>query len=304
MTYDHMVDRPTALEHLSLELSKGTLTLFLGAGASAGARLPEWHELIRRMQERVKREMPITKLVPRATKGCSAQDLQEMADEVREEFAGDEEYRRVVKESLYEGVTLSRDQLTDPMLIALGALIMGSRRGSVSRVVTLNFDCVLEWYVSLCGLVPRVVTKPLYLEGNEDVRIYHPHGFLTHDALSHRYSDSEVLILGLDSVFERLGSRADEWSEILRHMFRSSVCLFCGLSHRTFKDPVFGPLVKATGKEVGSIRPLGFWLVGNSTDDREKRAMLKANVVPVVVSRDEVATFLMEICQKASDRII
>lgn len=303
MPYDHLMERSIAVEHLASQLMDGTLTLFLGTGASAGAELPSWHELIRRMQVLTKKEVPTTTLTLSAAESSSAAELQDMADEVRDELKDDAKYKHLVKEALYEGVTFSRNQLTDPMLIALGALMMGSRRGSVSRVVTLNFDCVLEWYVSLCGFVPRVVPEPLHLEGCEDVRIYHPHGFLPHRSLGGRYSDSEVLILGLESVFERLGKRVDEWRELLRHLFRTSVCLFCGLSHRTFKDPAFGPLVLDVGKEVGSDRPLGFWLIPDAMSEREQQGMLNANVVPVrVPSRDEVAPFLMEICQKASEK--
>src|SRR6185369_1769279 len=112
----------------------------------------------------------------------SADSLQRAADEVRRKFGSDDNrgFAELVQKCLYSGVHLDDEIVRNNLLIALGALMTGSRRGSVSRVVSFNFDSVLEWYISLYGFVPRVVLQPPVDEGSEDVRIYHPHGFLPH----------------------------------------------------------------------------------------------------------------------------
>src|ERR1035437_7294833 len=49
--------------------------------------------------------------------------------------------------------------LRNDLLIALGALLMGSKRGSVTEVLNVNCDDVLNWYLALHGFDTQVVTR-------------------------------------------------------------------------------------------------------------------------------------------------
>jgi hypothetical protein len=302
MDIDSLMNEERATRFLAEKLGQGTVTLFLGAGTSRGASLPDWPELLRRMGCDV-------------AAGSSADVLQGLADDVKRDKCGgsEREFARLVKQQLYDGVSLSADLLRTDLLIALGAMLMGSRRGSVKRVMTFNFDSTLEWYVTLYGFIPRVILQPPELEGAEDVRIYHPHGFLAHPALGWR--DSDFVILGLRSVNARLGTIGDPWWELMRHTLRTSVGLFVGLSFRSFQDRSIAPLLETVGKEVHNQRPTGVWLCpleseefsGPDKDkekDRQTRAFLDSNVVPVFLPRfDDLPRFLLGICQEAAKAI-
>ncbi|HEX2827404.1 MAG TPA: SIR2 family protein [Burkholderiales bacterium] len=300
MPFDYLTTDTRALEALSSNLVAGTLVLFLGAGTSLGAGLPDWPTLIVRLRTLAK--LPIDKI----TAGASSDELQAAADEVLREFCkGDDElFARMVKEALYEDVTLSETILHNDALIALGALMTGSRRGKVSRAITFNFDSVLEWYLSLCGIVPRVVLQPPTLEGAEDVRVYHPHGFLAHPDLKSR--DSRFVILGLHAVNKRLGTIGDPWFEMLRHLLRSGVGLFVGVSPRTFRDRALAPLLVAVGEELKDVRPTAFWIMPEDTDNRDElqREFLSTNVVPLFRSKGEIPGFLLSICRHAAQGVI
>jgi hypothetical protein len=257
MAIDHLMEETRALDFLASNLSDGTLVLVLGAGTSAGVGLPNWHTLVNRLRFRAD-----LKAVPM---NASADDLQSAADEVLREFCkGDErDFAQLVKASLYDGVTLSSQVLKNDLLIALGALMIGSRRGSVKRVLTLNFDSMLEWYLTLHGFVPRVIVKPPVIEGAEDVRIYHPHGFLPHPSLS--FTSSDFVMLGLRSINLRLGTSGDQWFELMRHVLRTGICLFVGLSEQSFRDRALAPLLTAVGKElVNSGQPASGSLLGTN----------------------------------------
>lgn len=290
--WDELTYAPRAKDYLATHLQEGTLVLFLGSGSSSGMGLPEWVEFVNDIRARAGLSSVSTSL--------NAEDLQIAADELRDECASNDEYLKILKECLYKNMKhLSSTQLRSDLLGAIGALLAGSKRGNVQRVMTLNFDSMLEWFLSIYGFVARVVYSLPELEGSEDVRIYHPHGFLPHHSLA--LKDSDFIILGLDSVNERLGRNGDPWFELTRHVLRTGVCLFVGLSERSFSDRALAPLINTTGKELENERPTGIWLLKNSIADTKKNQFLRNNVVPLVLGTDEgIVDFLLEICRTAA----
>lgn len=295
MSLDDYTTPKDAGHFLANRLKDGSLVLFLGAGTSCGAGLPDWVELLRRMANETKwTDEPIPD-------NASSDVLQRVADAIKERsFPTDEPgFADLVTKCLYDGVRLTSSLLQDELLIALGALMMGSRRGSANRVVTLNFDSVLEWYVTLCGYVPRIVTTVPSLEGAEDIRIYHPHGFLPHPSLG--WKGSRFVVLGADDVYLRLGTPGHPWIELTRHLLQTGVGLFVGMSTRTFGDAALRPLLTAVASKIADHRPTGFWLLEGKETDADCKAMLRNNIVPVRLGDvKEYPRFILSICQSAA----
>lgn len=290
MRPEELMDPQNAVEFLSRCLAKGTLTLFLGAGSSSGMGLPGWGEFINNLL---------------LAKGFSPVDpksdslkLQTSADTVERACSlRKKEYLSLVKKFLYEGVMFNSDLLKNDLLIALSALLIGSKRGNISRVVTLNFDSTLEWVLSTYGFTFRAVSRLPELEGSEDVRIYHPHGFLPHPSMKNMM-DSETVILGFDSVNQRLGDNNDPWNAVMRHLSRSGVFLFVGLSERTFQDRSITPLLTATWKDLQESRPVGIWILKEKPQERD--IFLRSGVAPIVLdSNKKISDFLLSVCQLA-----
>jgi SIR2-like protein len=299
MGFEHLSYTPRAAEFLAQSLGDGTLVLFLGAGASSGVGLPDWQSLIESLQKEVG--------LSNAGITSNPDALQRAADEVRRKFKGnDKEFAGLVKKVLYSGVNLSDEILRNPLLIALGALMTGSRRGNVRRVVSFNFDSVLEWYISLCGFVPRVVLQLPVDEGAEDVRIYHPHGFLPHPDFDSEGSD--FVILDQKSINQRLGAPHNEWIELLRHVLSSGVGLFVGLSLNSFRDRAIAPMLVEVAHRLENRRPTGLWILKNDEDfnpDDLKEEFSEYNIIPLLLpSYADIPRFLLEICKKAAGRIM
>ncbi len=291
MSYDNgLVDPGRAQQFLASRLRLGTLVLFLGSGASQGLGLPGWVDLVNRLRTTVR--------LPLLPATSSAIELQLAAQQVQKKCASKDKYFRIIKESLYRDInSLTTDVLRRDLLIAIGSLLIGSKRGNVRRVVTLNFDSMLEWFLLLHGYVFRVVHTLPELEGSEDVRIYHPHGFLPHPSLGH--PDSKELIFSIDSVNRRLGTTGDQWHEMTRHIIRSGVCLFVGLSETTFLDPNLAPLLTKTSDEVKNSRVTGIWLLKDKITIRDQ--FLDNNVVPIRFhSEKAIANFLLGVCQQSA----
>lgn len=299
---DYLMRDVPATEYLATALRKGTVTCVLGAGASASYGLPDWLVLVNRMRTDSDIGLPPVTVDPRPT----SESLQIAADEVRGLLPDPTKFGELVKKHLYLNVQLNEEALRDPLLIALGSLMMGARRGSVKKVLTFNFDSLLEWYLSLHGFSTRVVTNLPSLEGSEDVRIYHPHGFLPHPDL--RLRDSEEILLGLDAVDRRLAEPSDPWYELLRHVLRTSVCIFIGLSLGSFRDRAIGPALMKIGEEIASERPLGFWLLCDAVPHAQQSSVaqefIRRNVVPMFCTEADVPKLLHAICRHAAEGVI
>lgn len=307
--FDYLMDEPYASDALAESLRNGTLVLFLGAGVSLGASLPRWKELIESMRDEVG--------LSNDGLGSSPDSLQVAADEVErryfEKFPENDnrDFAEFVRGCLYRGVRLDESLVTDPGLIGLGALMIGSRRGGVNRVVTLNLDCVLEWYISLYGLVPQVVHQLPADERDGDVRIYHPHGFLPHPDFDGESSES--VVLGLKSANKRIGDPNNDWNALIRHILTSGMVLFVGLSEASFLDRTVGPWLEYAA-EKNEIRdpalPRGFWILKLEDDRTEadilriKEEFLASRVVPLIqTSGEDIARLLLRICQKAAQLV-
>ena len=165
-------------------------------------------------------------------------------------------------------------------------------------MVTLNYDSNLEWFLSLFGFQVNSISDLPSLEGSEDVRIYHPHGFIPHDSL--KLSMSKFLILGLKDANNRLGNRNDLWFEKIRQILESGVCLFIGLSENTLSDRAIAPLLSATGDQFRDIRPLGIWIIRGKLQEEKRKELFRNNIVPLEIDNDlEISNYILEISQKA-----
>ncbi|MFZ2526225.1 MAG: hypothetical protein WAX14_01030, partial [Rhodococcus sp. (in: high G+C Gram-positive bacteria)] len=196
------VKRESAAAELAGYLRKGELALLLGAGVSRGLELPNWQRLVEVCEE----ECSIS---PDASL-----DLMKRMDVVRRSRKEFGDFHAVVHAALYRdlggGDAYPDTMLQNRMLIALGALVMSSVRGSVTDVLTLNFDDVLDWYLHLHGFKTQVVTDlPTLVSASVDVRLLHLHGFLP---LSPRFDESDWLVLTYDDLTKRLSPGGGPWT--------------------------------------------------------------------------------------------
>ena len=293
-SYDLLLYPPRAQQYLASHLRDGSLALFLGAGISQDVGLPGWFELV----SRLRKSMGLSHLAP----NVGAQALQLAADEIEQAGGSSKEYITKVRDQLWAGIdTLSSDILRKELLSALGALLTGSARGTVRSVITLNYDNILESFLSLYGFITCTVKQPPELEGSEDVRIYHPHGFLPHPSSNSVASD--FIILSSESVSLRIGLPGNEWRETLRYLLSSHIFLFVGLSERTFDDEILSSLLASVAKIRSGERPTGVWLLKQKTNisKSQNQHFMSRDVVPIgLSSKKKVIDFILGICQEAA----
>ncbi|MBT1190981.1 SIR2-like domain-containing protein [Rhodococcoides kroppenstedtii] len=285
-----------ALEYLSILLKHGELALLLGSGVSKGLGLPNWDELVAGCETAVG-------IVP--SEGRSSQALMKAIDTVRREFSkhhAANDLQSLVRTNLYPQAYLDAGEypqgiMSNRMLIAIGAIVMASSRGSVGDVFTLNFDDVLEWYLHLHGYKTQVVSDfPTYLRGDVDVTVFHPHGFLP--LVEKTYPKSEWLVLSYSDLISRLSASADTpWPTLLGSRFLSKRFLAIGTSMNDVDIDVH--LARAK-RDVGGRGLLGFVLTSGLRQDRAEELM-EIGLVPISVdSFERIPSFILNVCRKAA----
>jgi len=296
LSLQYYQDEENAKDYLAESLHRGSLALVLGAGISMDLGLPSWPELVRRCAE--SRGLSWQEI---DTAKPSALALQIVANRIEADATNDVDFAKTVERALYDKVELTPDSVVPKLLLALGALIMSSRRGAVSKVLTYNFDSVLEWYLRLHGYCVRVVQTLPSLVTVSDVDVYHVHGYTPHSSSPDR-SESRP-ILGLDAVDARLSeAMSDPWFRLVHEVVTSHDCLFVGLSDKSFSDRAIHPVLIRARKAVGIGRPLGIWCFGEPLEEGAEGDFFNAGVVPLVFpSVFRIPPFLLGICQRAAE---
>lgn len=282
-----------AAKYLSSHLLSGSLALLLGAGMSKPIGLPSWNELINRCLERL-------------GSGPYTGDDLELGGTRVEMLCAEKrlDLRRLLRTTLYDGASIDPTSLMgNRRLGSLGALLMGSRRGTVTSVVTLNFDSVLEEYLSLHGYVSRIVTDLPALTGNENVTVYHMHGYIPSTNIEGPPPSCEI-VFSKDSMNKRVGEQNGPWPTLLRTFARSKVLLLLGVGASTSIGNAVGPLLKVESEGISPTLPTAFWVGAEPLDKEVKQTLLNANVVPVKLpDHPDLDDFLLRICRGAAARI-
>ena len=299
--FEHLQEPELAIAYLADRLIDGTLLLFLGAGASDGFGLPGWTGFINGFLT----QAGIPKVVTDAT---SADEKERVVDEALRKINNSNDRKvEFVRNILYPNpADLNfRAIFSQELLIALSSLLIGQKRGHINRVVTFNYDSMLEWFLGIFGLATRSIHKVPALEGSEDVRIYHPHGYVPHPLLNQKSSD--FLIIGSVDANDRAGNSNDPWWHKERDLLSSGVGLYIGLSLITFRDRAFQPHLLLIGKEVLKTgnRPLGLWIFLQNLSENDVEECLEYGIVPIQLpSKESVPEFILKISQRALSKMV
>lgn len=278
---------------LSEALFSGELALLLGAGISYDFGLPSWAALVRSCLSSV--GLPADRIKDDA----SFAQLISAARDYHEKCSSEADYLNGVQKCLYVAGAQDRARMTaTPQLTAIGALLMGSRRGRVRDVWTLNFDDVLEWYLRVHGFVSQVITDVPCLLRDVDVTVYHPHGFLPLDE-RHGARSGEI-VFDDASYAKRMVGKLQPWRDAVHWALRSKVFLAIGLS---WSDDLLKNLIFDAAGDVKD-RPTAFWFFGPDCPEKQAADCLRNNVVPLKFDRfSDYGPFLLGVCEGAMQNV-
>lgn len=285
-------DRELTIVDLAAALYRGELALFLGAGISRDFGLPTWPQLVRQCLDGV--GLSSAKIVD----DVGFEVLTQAMGIFRDHIGDDAKYHAEVKRHLYDHASRREEWQPSALLNSIGALLMGSRRGKIHDVWSLNYDDVLEWYLRLHGLVSQIIAEIPSLLRDVDVTIFHPHGFLPFDDAF--YPASREIVFDDRSYAKRGVGKAQEWREAVQNALRSKIFLAIGLS---WTDRLLGDLIMEAS-EANNDRPTAFWMFGHKGTDEEVQDCIRHNVVPLQFEKhSEFAPFIRQVCGAAMRKV-
>lgn len=286
-----------AIQYLGTALHRGELALLLGAGVSHASGLPGWQALV----EGCESETGVTA----SPGGRSTQELMDAMGSLSRSYLATgrtvEEFRELIRRHLYPQTYLDEgtypdDQMQNLMLIALGALLMPSSRGSIREVVTMNFDDLLEWYLALHGFTTQSVTNlPCVLRSETDSTIYHAHGFIPLTGVT---GPTDWMVLTYREFVARIaGTSGLSWPRFLTNLLSTKRLLTVGTS---MSDVDLHVHLEQANSERSDDDPAGF-VVNDSFSSAEAAALRDMRLVPVALtSHAAVPHFLLDICRFAA----
>lgn len=214
-------DDGALLPFLADRLAEGNLLIFLGAGVSRFYGMPDWETLLREVKRHGAGHS-----VPKGGLSMSA-----WAEEIRNGlYPGDKDgFNAAITSALYSMDGSAKFDILkvadNKSLRSIGALCHGSRRGYAKKVITLNYDCLLEAYFRFHGVASQTIHSPTFLERGADVTIYHPHGYIPHPSFDDDRSDG--IVLTREDYESAVDSR---WEETILSLLSTHFVLFIGLS--------------------------------------------------------------------------
>lgn len=231
-------------ESLRSDFKKGTISFFLGAGISRPFGIPDWSNLLQRIVESIHPENEIRGHLIKN----NANPLI-LARYIRSKFPSKENFNLLVHQNLYEKYIDKSDDYT------LRALTKYAERtvamGKDVRLITYNFDCVVEKFISDHAIGLSVKSSDLtYNRSNHThVDVFHCHGRLPFEA-------SEAInsqIIFDENEYHSAYYDQYNWSNMRQMgMLMEMNCVFLGIS---LTDPNMRRLIDFASKQRAGESP-------------------------------------------------
>lgn len=176
---------------------------------------------------------------------------------------------------------------------------MASSRGSVSEVITFNWDNLLELFLSYHGFVTDSVYEETHWANSVDVTVLHPHGYIP---INSKEKCSADIVFDQLSYSNVIGDTSRPWRQRLLTILRTHTCLFIGLSG---DDPNLDSLLCSCKPQHASRgENTLFWGVrlSTSTDEIEANIWENRGIFCKIVSNyeQELPEIIFNICQRAA----
>lgn len=295
-------DREALLAALGTAVQEECVTLLCGSGCSTGLNLPGWHDLVNRCTKAAlrgpnarRRDLHVT-----FTKNSSSDDMFSQMEIVRG-ILGDTAYVEQVRLELYRNHRDTIKGEPSRLLRAIGSLVTPSQRGSVNKIITLNFDCIVEWYLQSHGLALQVVSRWPTLLRRCDVTIYHPHGYLP---ISSAFGVSSDRIVFDSTDVDREGAAPSPLRQLFKHLLASRFILAVGLSGRDYLVRSLLQAVVDTIDEKEHPAALGCWLCTDSVKPSVKAQLRKRGFIILELGGQASEDILHEIIRRARGPLI
>ncbi len=265
---DWIRERGEIVDKLKVSYNKGQFSLFLGAGVSSSAGMPNWNTLLNSLfvtylakefdNDIAIGDQDINELVNRLNtvdepsalmaarylrKGLSKSDVEA------------KEFIRAVTNNLYKLRNESL-QIDSELIKSIASMCLPRRTGAkVKSVITYNFDDLLERQLKKNIIHYHCIYTDNENYDPEELPIYHVHGFLPEDRTLYEGLDNSTLVFS-EEGYHQIYSDSYHWSNLVQlNSFRESNCLMVGLS---MTDPNLRRLLDISSRNIERSKHFAF----------------------------------------------
>lgn len=286
------------IQSLQIAFRNCELSLFIGAGVSKDAGMPDWATLLDSLllvlfakklsSERVISDSDLNYIVKQYRQIDGASPLLN-ARYVRKGISDgtishQEEFLSALTDALYR-LTDPAKASDSPLLQQLASMCVPRRTGSrIRTVVTYNFDDLLEQCLTSKQVEHRAIFNDGDIPTKDELPIYHCHGFLPRNRSAYSGIDRSTLVFS-EEGYHALFADPFHWSNLVQlSQLRESVCLMIGLS---LTDPNMRRLLEIAARHNDSVRH--FALMKRIS----KEEFLKQAETPSDTTKDSINQFLV-----------
>ncbi len=240
---DWKKERKERVEHVKEYYSKGQFSLFIGAGVSSTAGMPDWNTLLNSLfvtyltqkfdDEGAIKDADIKEIVSRLNKVDEPSALM-AARYLRKGLSNykndTNDFTNAITKNLYKLRNSSKD-LDSDLIKALVALCIPRRTGAkVKSVIIYNFDDLIERELKNKSIQSHSIYTDNESYDPDELPVYHVHGFLPEDSSKYDSLEQSTLVFS-EEGYHQIYLNAYHWSNLVQlNNLRENHCLMVGLS--------------------------------------------------------------------------
>lgn len=261
-------EREERIDQLIETYGRGQFSMFLGAGVSSSAGMPDWYTLLNSLfvsyltnefnNSETMSDDDIRQIVTRLN-GVDEPSALMAARYLRKGLSKESSEVRLFTNTITDNLYKLRDtkkDISSNLIKSISNLCMPRRTGArVRSVVTYNFDDLLERELEGRSIRHHSIYTDNELSDPDELPIYHVHGFLPENKSKYEYLDKSTLVFS-EEGYHQIYSDSYHWSNLVQlYNLRENNCLMIGLS---MTDPNLRRLLDISARNVEQARHFAF----------------------------------------------
>lgn len=265
---DWKKDREERIIQLSEYYKRGQFTIFVGAGVSSSAGMPDWNTLLNSLFVSYltntfdgnsditdKDIIQIAERLNQLDEPSALMAARYLRKGLSKELGENKEFIKTITENLYK----LRDKtkpIASLLIKTIANLCLAKRTGAkVKSVITYNFDDLLERELDKTLIQNHSIYTENEFYSPDDLPVYHVHGFLPENVQKYESLEKSTLVFS-EEGYHQIYSEPYHWSNLVQLAnLRENNCLMVGLS---MTDPNLRRLLDISARNLENPRHFTF----------------------------------------------
>ncbi|EOR10003.1 SIR2 family protein [Acinetobacter tandoii] len=267
-TIDWKSERDKVVTSLKESYQKGQFSLFLGAGVSSSAGMPDWNTLLS--------SLFVTYLTQEfdSDVDVSDKDISELVNRLNvvdepsalmaarylrkglvKNTTEAKEFKNAITKNLYK-LRDSNFEINSRLIKSIACMCIPRRTGAkVRSIITYNFDDLLERQLTSNNILHSCIYSDRESYDPDELPVYHVHGFLPEERNKYEGLDNSTLVFS-EEGYHQIYSDTYHWSNLVQlNGLRENNCLMIGLS---MTDPNLRRLLDISARNIERSKHYAF----------------------------------------------